>query len=105
MDTRLKYLRKLWHYLWISLAALVGMLLLLLLVLSNLNFNQFKGEIETAVTDITGRQLEIEGDLQFNLSLRPFIKVEKVSFANAAWSEHPQMITLGLLQLQFDLLP
>lgn len=105
MNTRINGLRKLWHYLWVSLAALVGMLLLLLLVLSNLNFNQFKGEIETAVTEITGRQLEIEGDLQFNLSLHPFIKVEKVSLANAAWSEHPQMITLGLLQLQLDLLP
>jgi len=105
MNTRLKYIRKLWHYLWISLATLVCILLLLLLVLSKLDFNQFKGEIETTVTEITGRQLKIEGDLQFNLSLHPLIKVEKVSFANAAWSEHTQMVTLGLLQLQIDLLP
>jgi len=98
-------MHRIWRYLWISVVTLIGILLLVITVLSDLNYNQFKGHIENKVSEITGRQLKIEGNLLFNLSLHPLIRVEKVSFANAAWSNQAQMVTFELLQLKIELLP
>jgi len=91
--------------LWIAVVTLIGILLLVITVLNDLNYNQFKAHIENKVSEITGRQLKIEGDLLFNLSLHPLIRVEKVSFTNAAWSNQAQMVTFELLQLKIELLP
>jgi len=74
-------------------------------ILNNIDLNQFKASIESSVTELTGRQLKIDGDLQLKLSLHPFIRIEKVSFANASWSKHPQMLAFDVLQLQVELLP
>lgn len=98
-------MRKIWQFSLISVATLLGILILLLFVLYNLNFNQFKGLIETRVSEITGRQLIIDGNLQFELSLQPLFRVEKVSLANAAWSKQKQMLSLDRLQLQVELMP
>ncbi len=74
-------------------------------ILNNIDLNQFKESIESSVTELTGRQLKIDGDLQLKLSLHPFIRIEKVSFANASWSSRPQMLAFDVLQLQVELLP
>jgi len=100
-----------WKYLWILLSApfvLTLVLVLLLMspvILNNIDLNQFKKIIETRVTELTGRQLKIDGDLQFVFSLQPFLRMEKVSFGNAPWSKQEQMLTFELLQLQIHLLP
>ncbi len=98
-----------WKYLWISLSAPIvlalALMLMLPVIINNIDLNQFKKSIETRVTELTGRQLKIDGDLQFTLSLQPFLSIEKVSFSNAPWSKQEQMLTFELLQLQIQLLP
>ena len=74
-------------------------------ILNSIDLNQFKESIESSVTELTGRQLKIDGNLQLKLSLHPFIRIEKVSFANASWSKRPQMLAFDVLQLQVELLP
>ena len=74
-------------------------------IVNNIDLNQFKASIESRVTELTGRQLKIDGDLQLKLSLHPFIRIEKVSFGNASWSKQPQMLAFDVLQLQVELLP
>lgn len=96
---------KRWKYLWISLSVLFGLLLMFPFILNYIDLNQFKQSIETRITELTGRQLKINGDLQFNFSLHPFIRIEKVSFANAHWSKQPQMLAFDVLHLQIELLP
>jgi uncharacterized protein involved in outer membrane biogenesis len=81
------------------------LLLMLPVILNNIDLNQFKKIIETSVSEHTGRQLRIDGDLQFTLSLQPFLSIEKVSFSNAPWSKQEQMLTFEMLQLQIQLLP
>lgn len=98
-------MRKRWKYLWILLSILFGLILMLPVFLNNIDLNQFKTSIESSVTELTGRQLKIDGDLQLKLSLHPFIRIEKVSFANASWSKQPQMLAFEALQLQVELLP
>ena len=94
-----------WRYLWITTTVLSGLLLLLLLIVSQLDPNLFKETIETQVSELTGRQLKIDGNLQIDLSMQPLVRIEKVSFANAPWSKRPQMLSLELLQLKIKLRP
>lgn len=101
-----------WRYLGLSLAAFISFLLILplILFLLSLAFNQmdqnrFRSSIEQQVSELTGRQLKIDGDLHLELSLQPSLSIEKVTFANATWSDRPQMLTLDKLYLKADLLP
>jgi len=98
-------IRKIWKFTWVTVSALVVLLLLLLFIISQLDINRYKGIIESEVSELTGRQLKIEGDLQIVYSLQPSLKLEKISFANAPWGRQEQMLSLELLQLKFELLP
>jgi len=84
---------------------LVTLLVLLLLIISQLDLNRFKDTIESQVTELTGRQLKIGGNLRIDWSLQPFIELEKVKFANASWGRQPQMLSVDLLQLEINLRP
>ena len=98
-------IRKIWRFVWITVTVVIGILLLLLVVISQLDLNQFKGAIETQVAELTGRQLTIAGDLQVDISMQPSIRIEKLSFANASWGKQTQMLSLELLLLKIELLP
>jgi len=58
-------------------AAFVGLLLTLLVVLNNIDLNRFNPFIENKVTEYTGRQFKINGDLQLHLSLNPSLIIKK----------------------------
>ena len=96
---------KVWRYIWISVVALVGLLLLTVLLIPQLDPNRFKGIIETQVSELAGRQLNIDGDLHIDYTLPPLIRIENVRFANAEWAKQPSMLSLELLQLKVQLLP
>ena len=69
------------------------------------DFNNLKPAIARAVEDATGRQLNIAGNVEFKLGLRPALTVEGVSLKNAAWSSTPNMIRVKRLQARIDVLP
>lgn len=96
---------KAWRYLWISTTVLLSLLLLLLIVVTQLDPNLYKKTIESQVSELTGRQLKIDGDLQIDFTLHPLVRIEKLSFANAPWGKLPQMLSLDMLQLKISLLP
>jgi uncharacterized protein involved in outer membrane biogenesis len=79
--------------------------MLLLVIISQLDLNRFKDTIESQVSELTGRQLTIGGDMRIDLSLQPLIRLEKVKFANASWGRQPQMLSIDLLQLEINLRP
>ena len=94
-----------WKIPLISLAALIGLLVMSPIIINHVDLNQFRSFIENKVTEYTGRQLKINGDLKLNLSLHPYLKVEQVAFSNSSWSDRPEMITAELLELKVDLMP
>jgi len=98
-------MRKIWSFIWITAAGLITLVMLLLIIISQLDLNRFKETIENQVTELTGRQLKIGGDLRLDLSMQPLIRIEKVSFANAPWGRQPEMLSFDLLQLQIKLRP
>jgi uncharacterized protein involved in outer membrane biogenesis len=69
------------------------------------DYNRYKGLIEKAVMDATGRQLAIKGDLSIVMSLPPALAVADVTLANAAWGSQAQMAHIGQLRVRLKILP
>lgn len=65
----------------------------------------YKGQIETAAKDATGRELKINGDLSLSLLPRLALEAENVSFANAPGASEPQMASMERLAVQLQILP
>jgi len=92
---------------------LLGILIVLLLliplvligILMSLDFNQYKPQVVAQVEALTGRKLLIDGDLELSISLSPSIQVSGVSLANAPWGSTGNMVTVGELAAQVELLP
>jgi uncharacterized protein involved in outer membrane biogenesis len=87
---------------WIvlPLAALAAILILAAILF---NWNWFKGPIETAASAALGRNVEIAGDLDVDLSMAPTITLEQVRIANAQWGSRPNMLTIPQLAFALDL--
>ncbi len=82
----------------VPIAAAVGFLL-------TFDLNAYKGDIQQAVRDATGRRLVIEGELELKLGLSPSITVSGVRLANAPWGSRPDMVRLKALSAEVALLP
>jgi uncharacterized protein involved in outer membrane biogenesis len=59
---------------------------------------------EQFVSDLTGRQLSINGELKLDLSLHPSVEVKDISLANAPWAGEPDMATVQRLAVSIDLM-
>lgn len=104
-------MQKTWRYLGITAAAFVSfalslllILFLLLVIFNHIDQTRFRSTIEEQVTKLTGRQLTLSGDLHLELSLKPSLSLEKASFANAAWSDRAQMLSIDKLYVKVNLL-
>lgn len=73
----------------------LGVILLIGLVLVLFNWNWLRGPIMRAVTDKTGRELIINGDLKVMLGW-PDVRVSTsgLTFANPDWAKEKQMVTV-----------
>jgi uncharacterized protein involved in outer membrane biogenesis len=70
---------------------------------STLDQNKAKRYISAAVSNATGRQLFINGDLDVDLGWISRVSASQIQFENAPWSKHPQMVEVGLFDVQVDL--
>jgi AsmA protein len=68
--------------------------------------NTLRGPITRAVTDATGRELRIEGDLKPVWDwVHPRFRAEKVSFANPEWAAQDYMFTAEVIEASVSLAP
>jgi len=74
-------------------------------LLSAFDFNELKPAIQRAVTSVTGRDLEIEGDIRCKIGLTPTIVIGDVRFQNAPWGSEPWMMQARELRLRVALVP
>src|SRR5918999_1229072 len=85
---------------------LVLALLLALVLLLSFGLNALRGPITKAVTQATGRELVIEGDLRAVWSwLHPRFRVEGIRFANAEWGEEDHLFSAEAIEAEVRLLP
>ncbi len=88
--------------LWITLGAILVLLLVAALVgPSFFNWNRYKDDIASAVSDATGRDLTIKGDLSFSVLPVPTLAAHDLRLANApgAPGDRP-MMTLESLNVR-----
>ena len=67
------------------------------------DWNLLKSYVERQVTEKTGREFMIRGDLDVSLSLNPRISVEGLSLANAEWGTEQPMLAVDKLSFRIDL--
>jgi uncharacterized protein involved in outer membrane biogenesis len=63
-----------------------------------------KGQAQDFTTELTGRQLTIDGPLVIDLAMHPTVEVQDVRLANAPWAGSGDFVSLHRLQLSFDLM-
>jgi uncharacterized protein involved in outer membrane biogenesis len=86
-------------------SVLVVLILALYTFVEFYDFNKFKPLIAKAVQEATGRELNIKGDIDIDIGIRPTIVVEDVSFQNAAWSARPDLGRVKRLEVQMAVWP
>lgn len=74
------------------------------IALTQVDFNRYKGMIETTVYNATGRKLAL-GDVAVKPSFNPVIEIKDVSFANATWANNPVMAKAQSVDLGVAVLP
>jgi uncharacterized protein involved in outer membrane biogenesis len=87
-------------------AGLVLALLVALTLFLTFGLNALRGPIARAVTNATGRELVIDGDLRVVWSwLNPRFRVEKVTFANPDWAREDSLFSADVAEAELRLLP
>jgi len=86
-------------------AVIVGLGVAAVVVVSTMDFNQYKPMLAERVKAATGRDIAIQGDVKLGLSLTPTLAVDGVTFANASWGSRPEMARVKRLEVQVQLLP
>lgn len=90
----------------IGLGVLVALLIVVVIVAPFfIPAGAYKGRIESAVQDATGRPLKIRGALRFSLLPTTGIQANDVHFGNAPGAKNAEMATLKQLVLEVRLLP
>ena len=83
---------------------LVAIVLLLLTVWISFDLKDIKSAVQSEVQAMTGRQLTIDGDLGFALTLFPTVYIEKIGLANPHWARQPAAVTADRVTVSFSLL-
>ena len=87
----------------------VGLMLALLVALALLvtfGLNALRGPLSRAVSEATGRELVIEGDIRTVWTwLHPRFRVEKVTFSNADWASEDHLFSADAVEAEVRLLP
>jgi AsmA protein len=77
-----------------------------LIFLVMLDINHYKPVILKTVSDLTGRELQIAGDLKLTPSLTPVISAQGISLANTPWSSSGNsLLSVGSVEARVSLLP
>lgn len=86
--------------------AVAGLFIILMTVTAWLwtaDLGIFKHRIESWVTQKTGRQFAIGGNLSINLGGQSVLIAEDIRLRNAAWAVEPEMLTIDRLEVRADL--
>ena len=73
----------------------------LFLYLSLTDFTEYRPDIESALSEATGREFRIVGDLTLE-AVPPVIIAEGVTLANADWASDEPMLSVGHVTLRID---
>ncbi len=87
----------------IAAAAIGVLLVLVVLFLWFADFSKYQPDIETAVSEATGREFRINGEFEVKVLPSPFVRMENVTLANAPWASGDNMLEVGHLSVELGL--
>jgi uncharacterized protein involved in outer membrane biogenesis len=93
---------------WIALvgaALIVALAASAYLFLSTYDYTKLKPRIARMVTEATGRELTLGGEVGLDIGFSPALVVTDAALANPAWASEPQMITAHRIEAKVRLLP
>ena len=82
---------------------LAAVLLALILYLSFADLGSYRSNIETAVTEATGREFRIAGEFEVTVFPAPSVLAEDITLANAAWASDAAFLTVEHVSATVDL--
>jgi len=89
-----------------SVLAIIVLVSGVLIFLVTLDINQYKPVLVKTVSEMTGRELQIAGDLNLTPSLTPVISAQGISLANTSWSSSGNsLLSVGSVEAKVALLP
>ncbi|MFW6374356.1 MAG: AsmA family protein, partial [Thermodesulfobacteriota bacterium] len=94
--------KKIFKYIGIFFAVL---LILLLVILIAFDWNWLKPYLNDRLSDLSGRSLVIEGDIDVDLGWTTRIELEDLRFENADWGSKPQMARVEAAEIDVKLMP
>lgn len=83
-----------------ALAVLLALLVVAVIVIELMSWNFLKGPITERIEAMTGRDMEITGDIDVGLLPRPHLEVGEMKLANADWAKTPELLSARGLELE-----
>ncbi len=88
---------------WVWIVSGVALAVVILIIVWD--WNWFKGPVERRVSDATGREFEIRGDLDVDLGWRPRITAQDLHLSNADWAHDREMAAAKSLDFRIAIGP
>ena len=76
-----------------------------IVVIKSIDLNQYRDLVAEKAKQATGRELRLQGDVEFSISLNPVLSINQASFANASWGSRPEMVRLQRFEVEVALMP
>jgi uncharacterized protein involved in outer membrane biogenesis len=73
------------------------------LLVALFDWSWFRSPLEALASSALGREIEIEGDIDGEISLTPRFSLEGLRIANAPWGSRPHMLAIEKLAVEVDL--
>ncbi len=98
-------MRILWRlFKWLALAV-VALVAVAVILLFTVDPETYRGTIERQAENAVDREVTIGGELDLKIGLSPAITLGDVTVANLPDGSRPEMVTIGLLEVEVELLP
>lgn len=81
----------------------MGLVVALVIALSQLNLETLRGDLVTVLRNATGLPIEIDGSVSWKFSLRPRVELNDVRVPNAAWAHNPDGFTARRIDVRLNL--
>lgn len=82
----------------------MGMVVAVIITLSQLNLETLRGDLITILRQATGMPIEIDGALNWRFSLRPWVELNDVRVPNAPWAHNPNGFVARKISVRLNLL-
>lgn len=89
----------------IVLAVLVAFVVAGIVVLMQLDLEDYREEIQDRIQEATGRKAVLDGPMELSMGLSPSVRVEQVRLANTEWGSQPDMADIKRFELELALWP